>query len=72
MFVGEELSRNEGFIHAVVTFAETVLVIAPFIQWSPAFLRPCFLSFSPHSTPPKTCIFPPILHFRDLNISSPN
>ena len=72
MFVGKELSRNEGFIHAVVTFAETVLVVAPFIQWSPAFLCPCFLSFSPHSTSPKTCIFPPLLHFRDLSISFPN
>jgi len=46
VFVGKELSRNEGFIHAVINFAETVLVIAPFIQWSPVFLRPCVLSFS--------------------------
>lgn len=37
---GEELCRNEMFLHAVVRFSETVPVMAPFIQWSPLILRP--------------------------------
>ena len=42
VIVGKELCRNEGFIHAAATFAESLLT-APFIQWSPLFLRPCVL-----------------------------
>lgn len=44
VIVGKELCRNEGFIHAAVTFAES-LMMTPFIQWSPLFLRPCVSSF---------------------------
>ncbi|KAF9566781.1 cytochrome P450 [Agrocybe pediades] len=37
---GQELCRNEHFLHVVVKFAETIALIAPFIHWSPSFLRP--------------------------------
>lgn len=37
---GEELCRNEKFLHAVVRFSETVPVIAPFLQWSHPIFRP--------------------------------
>ncbi|KAG6830166.1 hypothetical protein H0H92_001895 [Tricholoma furcatifolium] len=36
---GVELCRNHAFLHAIVRFAETVPVIAPFVSWSPGFLR---------------------------------
>jgi len=34
------LCRNEQYLHAVVRFSETICIMAPFIQWSPSFLRP--------------------------------
>jgi hypothetical protein len=37
---GLGLCRNEQFLHAVVRFAETLCVMAPFVQWTPSFLRP--------------------------------
>ncbi|CAA7263163.1 unnamed protein product [Cyclocybe aegerita] len=37
---GEEMCRDEGFLHAIVRFAETTPMMAPFIQWSPVVLRP--------------------------------
>ncbi|KAF8161079.1 cytochrome P450 [Crassisporium funariophilum] len=37
---GKELCRNEDYLHAVVQFAETTPLMAPFIQWSPMMLRP--------------------------------
>lgn len=40
VILGLDLCRNEQFLHAVVRFAETVCVMAPFIQWSPSVLRP--------------------------------
>ncbi|KAF5386049.1 hypothetical protein D9615_002542 [Tricholomella constricta] len=36
---GVELCRNESFLHAIVRFSETAPLIAPFIRWSPSFLR---------------------------------
>jgi len=36
---GKELCRNEKFIHSVVRFSETIPLMAPFIQWSPLWLR---------------------------------
>jgi len=36
---GTELCRNKNFLHAVVQFAETVTIIAPFVHWSPPLLR---------------------------------
>jgi len=72
MFVGEELSPNEGFIHAVVTFAETVLVVAPFIQWSPAFLRPCFLFLLTAFNSTKDLYIPSYPSFSGLKYLVPN
>ena len=40
VFFGLSLCRNEQYLHAVVRFAETICIMAPFIQWSPLFLRP--------------------------------
>ena len=40
VILGEGLCRNKQFIHDVVRFAETLGVMAPFLQWSPSFLRP--------------------------------
>jgi hypothetical protein len=37
---GLGLCRNEEFLRAVVRFAETVPLMAPFIKWTPFFLRP--------------------------------
>ena len=37
---GIEMCRNERFLHAVVRFAETTPLMAPFISWSPHILRP--------------------------------
>ncbi|KAF8973287.1 cytochrome P450 [Flammula alnicola] len=37
---GEDLCRNQEFLHAIVRFAETTPLMAPFIQWSPLTLRP--------------------------------
>ncbi|KAF9012312.1 cytochrome P450 [Cyathus striatus] len=37
---GRKMCRNEGFLHAVVRFAETTPLMAPFIHWSPLALRP--------------------------------
>ncbi|KDR75911.1 hypothetical protein GALMADRAFT_68551 [Galerina marginata CBS 339.88] len=37
---GKELCRNEKFVHAIVRFAETTPLMAPFIQWSPLVFRP--------------------------------
>jgi len=37
---GKELCRNEKFLKAIVRFAETTPLIAPFVQWSPFALRP--------------------------------
>ncbi|TFK75442.1 cytochrome P450 [Pluteus cervinus] len=37
--LGPELGRNKDFVHAVVRFAETTPLMAPFICWSPHFLR---------------------------------
>lgn len=37
---GQELCRNKKFLDAVVRFAETTPLMAPFIQWSPLSLRP--------------------------------
>ncbi|PPQ67316.1 hypothetical protein CVT25_005900 [Psilocybe cyanescens] len=37
---GKELCRNQKFLHAVVRFAETTPLMAPFIQWSPLPFRP--------------------------------
>ncbi|KAF8888638.1 cytochrome P450 [Infundibulicybe gibba] len=37
---GVELCRNEGFIHAIVRFAETIPVMAPPLRWTPRMLRP--------------------------------
>jgi len=37
---GEELCRDENFLKAVVRFAETTPLMAPFIQWSPLAFRP--------------------------------
>lgn len=36
---GLGLCRNEQFLHAVVRFAETVPLMAPFIKWTPPVLR---------------------------------
>lgn len=38
---GTELCRNEGFIHAIVRFAETTPLIATLVTWSPNVLRRC-------------------------------
>lgn len=40
VLLGLGLSRNEQFLHAVVRFSETLCVMAPFLQWTPSFLRP--------------------------------
>lgn len=40
VLVGTELGRNKDFIHAIVRFAETTPLMAPFITWSPILLRP--------------------------------
>ena len=40
VFFGPGLCRNEQYLHVVVRFAETLGVMARFIQWSPSFLRP--------------------------------
>jgi len=37
---GKELCRNEKFLKAIVRFAETMPLIAPFVHWSPFALRP--------------------------------
>ncbi|KXN90613.1 Nitrite reductase [NAD(P)H] [Leucoagaricus sp. SymC.cos] len=37
---GLGLCRNEGFLHAIVRFAETLPLMAPFIKWTPPLLRP--------------------------------
>lgn len=37
---GLGLCRDKGFLRAVVRFAETVPLMAPFIKWSPPILRP--------------------------------
>lgn len=37
---GIGMCRNERFLHAVVRFAETTPLMAPFINWSPHILRP--------------------------------
>ncbi|EKM80951.1 hypothetical protein AGABI1DRAFT_119490 [Agaricus bisporus var. burnettii JB137-S8] len=41
---GLGLCRNEQFLHAVVRFAETVPLMAPFIKWTPPVLR--FITYS--------------------------
>src|SRR5437016_1975918 len=41
---GEELCRNEKFLKAIVKFAGTTPLIAPFVQWSPFALRPYVFS----------------------------
>ncbi|KAF9496753.1 hypothetical protein BDN71DRAFT_1445677 [Pleurotus eryngii] len=38
--VGTDLCRNEGFINAVVHFAETVFVHGRILLWTPVILRP--------------------------------
>lgn len=38
---GTELCRSEGFIHAIVRFAETTPLIATLVTWSPNILRRC-------------------------------
>ncbi|PPR07416.1 hypothetical protein CVT26_013732 [Gymnopilus dilepis] len=40
VILGKELCRNENFLNAIVRFAETTPLMAPFIQWSPLLLRP--------------------------------
>ncbi|PPQ98639.1 hypothetical protein CVT24_003972 [Panaeolus cyanescens] len=40
VILGLEMCRNKQFLRAVVRFAESVAAMAPFIQWSPVFLRP--------------------------------
>lgn len=41
---GVDLCRDEAFLRAIVRFAETVPMMAPFIKWTPQYLRPCVLS----------------------------
>lgn len=40
VLLGLGLCRNKQFLHDVVRFAETLGVMAPFLQWTPSFLRP--------------------------------
>ncbi|TFK44689.1 cytochrome P450 [Crucibulum laeve] len=37
---GTGLCRDENFLHAIVRFAETTPLMAPFIHWSPVIIRP--------------------------------
>ncbi|KAF9452383.1 cytochrome P450 [Macrolepiota fuliginosa MF-IS2] len=37
---GLGLCRNDDFLHAIVRFAETLPMMAPFIKWTPKQLRP--------------------------------
>ncbi|RDB16772.1 Ent-kaurene oxidase [Hypsizygus marmoreus] len=44
---GIELCRNPHFLHAIVRFAETITLIAPFIRWSPRIIQsPVYITLS--------------------------